>query len=206
MSVPTAHQDGSNTPPRVQMRNIRVALELSQRRFAARLSVSSESYRAWESGRRAVPEEILRRVGEFARADQPRLPLPLASLARVLGVSLMTLRNAARSGRLSVVRDAPAALGKPILRAWKEDGEAFLTNHYRRAPHWNSRRQALTALPRAPTDYAKRVLRLRSDLQLSQRGLAIRLGAAGRAVVYQWEAGKRRPSPVLWLRLLALGA
>jgi hypothetical protein len=27
------------------------------------------------------------------------------------------------------------------------------------------------------------------------------VGAAGKAVVYQWESGKRQPSPVFWLRI-----
>jgi DNA-binding transcriptional regulator YiaG len=27
------------------------------------------------------------------------------------------------------------------------------------------------------------------------------VGAASKAVVYQWESGKRKPSPVFWLRI-----
>jgi hypothetical protein len=27
------------------------------------------------------------------------------------------------------------------------------------------------------------------------------VGAAGKAVVYQWETGRRKPSPVFWLRI-----
>jgi hypothetical protein len=27
------------------------------------------------------------------------------------------------------------------------------------------------------------------------------VGAAGKAVVYHWETGKRKPSPVFWLRI-----
>jgi hypothetical protein len=38
-------------------------------------------------------------------------------------------------------------------------------------------------------------------LRLSQAQLAERLGAASKAVVYQWEAQKRRPSPILWQRI-----
>jgi hypothetical protein len=34
--------------------------------------------------------------------------------------------------------------------------------------------------------------------------LARRIGAAGKAVVYQWESRKRTPSPVLWQRVLEL--
>jgi hypothetical protein len=31
--------------------------------------------------------------------------------------------------------------------------------------------------------------------------LAEKIGAAGKAVVYQWESRKRKPSPVLWQRV-----
>jgi DNA-binding transcriptional regulator YiaG len=31
--------------------------------------------------------------------------------------------------------------------------------------------------------------------------LAAKVGAASKAVVYQWESGKRKPSPVFWLRI-----
>jgi hypothetical protein len=34
--------------------------------------------------------------------------------------------------------------------------------------------------------------------------LARGFGAAGKAVVYQWESRKRPPSPVLWQRVLEL--
>ena len=30
------------------------------------------------------------------------------------------------------------------------------------------------------------------------------VGAAGKAVVYQWEARKRTPSPLFWQRIIAL--
>lgn len=192
--------------PSAQLRQIRAQLGLSQRKFSARLGVSFESYRTWESGRRGIAGGVLSRAAELARVDQPGLPMPLASLAKVLGVCEMTLRNAVRSGRLPIVANAPAGLGKPILRAMRADGEAFLAEHYRRAPHWNSHRRCLTGVPRVPADCATRVRQFRTGRHLSQRDLAHQLGAAGRAVVYQWECGRRRPSPILWLRLLAMGA
>jgi hypothetical protein len=34
--------------------------------------------------------------------------------------------------------------------------------------------------------------------------LARRIGAAGKAVVYQWESRKRTPSPVLWQQVMRL--
>ena len=39
---------------------------------------------------------------------------------------------------------------------------------------------------------------------LSQAQLATLVGAARKAVVYQWEARKRTPSPVFWQRITAL--
>ena len=39
---------------------------------------------------------------------------------------------------------------------------------------------------------------------LSQAQLATLVGAAQKAVVYQWEARKRRPSPLFWQRLTTL--
>jgi DNA-binding XRE family transcriptional regulator len=42
---------------------------------------------------------------------------------------------------------------------------------------------------------------VRRRLRLSQQQLAAKVGAASKAVVYQWECGKRKPSPVFWLRI-----
>jgi DNA-binding transcriptional regulator YiaG len=52
-----------------------------------------------------------------------------------------------------------------------------------------------------PTNYAAQLVGLRRRLCLSQQQLAGKVGAAGKAVVYQWETGKRKPSPVFWLRI-----
>jgi hypothetical protein len=41
-------------------------------------------------------------------------------------------------------------------------------------------------------------------MRLTEVVLARRIGAAGKAVVYQWESRKRVPSPVLWQRVLEL--
>jgi hypothetical protein len=42
---------------------------------------------------------------------------------------------------------------------------------------------------------------LRRQLSMTQTQLATTIGAAGKAVVYQWESGKRTPSPVSWRRI-----
>jgi hypothetical protein len=39
---------------------------------------------------------------------------------------------------------------------------------------------------------------------MTQTQLAARIGAAGKAVIYQWETRKRRPSPILWSRVVVL--
>ena len=54
---------------------------------------------------------------------------------------------------------------------------------------------------RVPENYAATVIGLRRRLGLSQEQLAAKVGAASKAVVYQWESGKRKPSPVFWLRI-----
>jgi DNA-binding XRE family transcriptional regulator len=52
---------------------------------------------------------------------------------------------------------------------------------------------------RVPSDYADRLLRVRRTLRLTQGQFAEAIGAANKAVVYQWESKKRKPSPVLSL-------
>ena len=47
----------------------------------------------------------------------------------------------------------------------------------------------------------RRLLRVRRDLGLTQARLAERIGAAGKAVVYQWESRERKPSSALWKRV-----
>jgi transcriptional regulator with XRE-family HTH domain len=59
-------------------------------------------------------------------------------------------------------------------------------------------------LPFVPHDYDARLKRLRRRLRLTQEDLARRVGAANKAVVYQWESRKRAPSPVFWKRIEAL--
>ena len=61
-------------------------------------------------------------------------------------------------------------------------------------------------LPTVPRDYPQHLRALRCQLRLTHSGLARRIGAAGKAVIYQWESRKRTPSPVLWQRVEALTA
>jgi DNA-binding transcriptional regulator YiaG len=45
-----------------------------------------------------------------------------------------------------------------------------------------------------PVDYDRQLRSLRRALRLTQSALAERIGAANKAVVYQWESRKRVPS------------
>ena len=49
-----------------------------------------------------------------------------------------------------------------------------------------------------------RFARCVARVALSQAQLATLVGAAHKAVVYQWEARKRTPSPLFWQRIAAL--
>jgi len=61
-------------------------------------------------------------------------------------------------------------------------------------------------LEQIPPDYADQIRRVRQRPGLTQTQLAARVGAARKAVVYQWESRKRCPSPVFWERIRELCA
>ena len=77
----------------------------------------------------------------------------------------------------------------------------FMVTHYRR---FAGQVLCETPLRTVPPDYDHRLRALRRRLGLTQEGLAQRIDAAGKAVVYQWESRKRTPSPVFWGRIEAL--
>jgi DNA-binding transcriptional regulator YiaG len=56
----------------------------------------------------------------------------------------------------------------------------------------------------APDDFDRQLVALRMRLRITQTQLAARIGAAGNAVIYQWESRKRRPSSILWRRVIEL--
>ena len=91
----------------------------SQAAFAALLGVSPESYRTWDTGRRATPSQVMARAQALAthRDDHALLPLPM--LALLIGVHVKTLRSAARDGRLPVTYDTRtvAVDSRPIRRS-----------------------------------------------------------------------------------------
>ena len=182
------------------LRDCRIALGQSQVQFAARLGVPAESYRTWDSGRRRVPGRVLARARALAthRDEQAILPLPV--LALLIGVHVKTLYSAARTGRLEVRYENGTTFRRLRAKATLAAATKFHRIYYGRP-----RRDAGCHVPLTwdsiPEDYASRIRALRDARGWSQSQLAMRVGAAQKAVVYQWETRKRVPSPVFWSRI-----
>ena len=185
------------------LRECRIALGQSQAAFAARLGVSSESYRTWDAGRRATPPKILARARALAthRDDHALLPLPV--LALLIGVHVKTLRAAARDGRLLVTYDTRTTFRRLRARATPAAAMTFRHAYYGQQVRPVDRREPLSWAS-VPGDYDIQIRALRRARGLSQAQLATLVGAARKAVVYQWEARKRTPSPLFWQRIAAL--
>ena len=179
------------------LRECRIALGKSQAVFAAMLGVSPESYRTWDAGRRATPPQILARVRALATHRDEHALLPLPVLALLVGVHVKTLRAAARDGRLPVTYDTRTTFRRLRARATPAAARGFLRSYYGRTVRPDDRRAPLTWTS-VPRDYAAQIRAVRRARGLSQGQLATLVGAAHKAVVYQWEARKRCPSPVFW--------
>ena len=180
-----------------EIRELRRAAGLKQREFAVLLSVPVETLRTWDSGRRAAPPVVLQRARAalVAPPSTERELLPLDKLAKELGVHLRTLQAAARTGRLEAHFSVRSVFGRPIRLASRAAGEQFLARHYR---CFSGQEACPVPLSTVPGDYDRRLRQLRRRMGLTQGALAHRIGAAGKAVVYQWESRQRTPSPVLW--------
>ena len=187
-----------------ELRDLRRAVGLNQQAFAALLGASIETLRTWDSGRRPVPLAILQRARR-AVVDLPRNTelLSLDQLACELGVHVRTLRAAARTGRLVVQFSSRSAFGRPIRFATRSAAAAFMERYYRQS-YSRTARRPLPPDMRVPSDCADRLLRVRRTLRLTQGQFAESIGAANKAVVYQWESKKRTPSPVFWQKIAAL--
>jgi ribosome-binding protein aMBF1 (putative translation factor) len=148
-----------------------------------------------------MPDAWLTRARELAAAKDPRRLRSLQQLAAELGVHVRTLRDAARSGRLDVRYGNRVVFGNPVPRATRAAGRAFLERYYRQSYSRFAQKPRPPERTHVPSDWARRLLRVRRELGLTQARLAERIGAAGKAVVYQWESRKRKPSPVLWKRV-----
>ena len=185
-----------------ELRELRREIGLGQREFAALLSIPLETFRPWDSGRRVVSGAVLQRAREAVAAHQRQQEqLPLDQLARELHVHVRTLQAAVRTGRLAAHFSVKSVFGRPRRLATRAAAAQFMATHYRRFSG-----QALCPAPivTVPNDYDQQLRALRRRLRLTQDGLARRIGAAGKAVIYQWESRKRTPSPVLWQQVMRL--
>ena len=183
-------------------RDLRRDAGLTQKEFATLIGIPVNTFRMWDSGLRPVPANVLPRAkrATIEHARQTQL-LPLSELATELGVHVRTLQAAARAGRLDVQFSEQSVFGRPRRVASRAAGGRFMRTHYRR---FAGQVACPAPLPSVPPNYDVRLKSLRSELELSQQELARRIGAAGKAVVYQWASTKRTPSPVFWKRIQAL--
>jgi DNA-binding transcriptional regulator YiaG len=195
----SAPQAGTN-----EIRGVRLRLRLSQPQFATLLGVSAETYRTWDSGRRLVPDAWLEKARALAATNDPNRLWSLQELATELGVHVRTLRDAARSGRLDVLYENRVVFRNPVPRATLPAGRRFMEQYYRRSYSRFAARPPVPEQLNVPSDWDRRLVRLRRELQLTQTRLAKQIGAAGKPVVYQWESRKRKPSRVFWGRIEAL--
>ena len=173
---------------------------LSQSAFAAQLNVPLETYRPWDAGRREPPPQLLTRARTLAGYPDETVLLPLPVLALMIGVHVRTLHAAARSGRLGVAYDTRTTFRRLRPRATLKHALDFRRHYY-----GTQRRPPATPVPltwaSVPEDYDVQLKALRRHLDISQAGFARLVGAAGKAVVYQWEARKRTPPPLFWQRV-----
>jgi len=190
----TAATNGIVCSAMSELRKLRRAVGLGQREFAALLSIPLETFRPWDSGRRVVPVTVLQRAREAVAHYQPQNELlPLDQLAKGLHVYRRTLQAAVRTGRLDAHFSVKSVFGRPVRFATRAAGEKFMATHYRRFAGQQAFPSPLVAVP---DDYREQLTSLRRRLRHTQDALAQRIGAAGKAVVYQWESRKRTPSPV----------
>jgi DNA-binding transcriptional regulator YiaG len=183
------------------LRETRTRLGLSQAEFATALGVALETFRAWDAGRRPAPEAIVRQA-QTLKAKRPMHDrVPLQVLADELHVHVRTLRAAAHDGRLAARFGSRSFFGKLTATATREAGARFMAIWYRRNYGRGQRRRVAVCRVTVPENYAATLVGLRRRLGLSQRQLADQVRATSKAVVYQWESGRRKPSPVFWLRV-----
>ncbi len=115
------------------MSELRRAIGLGQREFAALLSIPLETYRPLDSGRRAVSVAVLQRARKaVAHHQRQHERLPLSQLAKELHVHIRTLQAAVRTGRLDAHLSVKSVFGRPRRLATRAAAEQFMATHYRR--------------------------------------------------------------------------
>jgi DNA-binding transcriptional regulator YiaG len=183
------------------LREIRMRLGLSQAECATALGVAAETFRTWDAGRRTAPEAVVDQARTLKAKRSLHEQVPLQVLADEHHVHVRTLRAAARDGRLAATFGPRPFFGKLAATATREAAAQFIAKWYRRTYGRGRRRPVPVCRVTVPTSYAAALVGLRLRLGLSQQQSADKVGAASKAVVYQWETGKRKPSPVFWLRI-----
>jgi DNA-binding transcriptional regulator YiaG len=188
---------GSASP----LREIRTRLGLSQAECATALGVALETFRTWDAGRRPAPEAIVSEARTLKAKRPPHDRVSLQILADDLHVHVRTLRAAAHDGRLAATFGPRPFFGKLTATATREAAAQFMATWYRRTYGRGRRRLVPVCRVLVPSNYAATLVGMRRRLGMSQQQLAAAVGAATKAVVYQWESGKRKPSPVFRLRI-----
>lgn len=185
-----------------ELRELRRAAGLGQREFAALLSIPVETFRPLDSGRRVASAAVLQRARDAAAYQRRQHELlPLARLAGEFDVHIRTLQAAVRTGRLTAQFSVRSVFGRPRRLATRAAASEFMATHYGR---FSGQAMCAAPLPTVPENYDEQLRVLRRRLGLTQHDLARRIGAAGKAVIYQWESRKRTPSPVLWRGVIRL--
>ena len=165
-----------------ELRELRRAIGLGQREFAALLSIPLETFRPWDSGRRVGSVAVLQRAREaVSHYQRQHERLPLCQLAKELHVHIRTLQAAVRTGRLTAHFAVQSVFGRPKRLATRAAAEQFMAMHYRR---YSGQEVCPAPLPTVPSDYDQQLRALRRRLRLTQDGMARRIGAAGNAVIY----------------------
>ena len=164
------------------------------------MSVSLESYRAWESGRRPLRPGLLIEANVLTLQTRPDTPVSLHTLANLISVHVRTLHAAAKDGRLRVTYDTRTTFHRVRVRSTPVDVQIFRHTYFDRS-RWPTVRPPTMTWQEIPKDYASQIRTIRRQMGLSLGQFAVLIGAANKAVVYQWESQKRCPSPVFWCRI-----
>jgi DNA-binding XRE family transcriptional regulator len=115
-----------------ELRELRRHANLTQRAMAALVQIPLNTFRMWDSGLRCPPTHVIARAREaIALHARRREPLPLAELAKELGVHVRTLQAAARTGRLETQFSVRSVFGRPMRHASRAAGDEFIAQYYR---------------------------------------------------------------------------
>ena len=146
---------------------------------------------------------VERRV-KIGTASRLNAALLASEDAETLNTSFIERLNLTiRQGSAYLTFDTRTTFRRLRARATPAATQQFRRRYFGRQVRRADRRQPLTWAS-VPEDYDLQIRVLRRERGVSQAQFAVMIGAAGKAVVYQWEARKRCPSPVFWCRIMDL--